>query len=435
MIIPMHRLLILMLLLATPALADDWPQWRGPTHNGVSTAPSGYPDAWPPQRQWTKQVGIGCTSPVIAGGRLYTLGWTGPDRQDARDNPRGTDAIVCLDLRTGEQLWQQTYNARFQSRHSTGDERQYGGPSATPSFDPDTGYLYTLGSDGDLHCFNTRADGNRVWRINLFDQFNVPQRPVVGSGHRDFGYTCAPLIHGEQLIVEVGTPDATVIAFNKRTGNVAWRSQYNRPHGHTGGIVPMRLGSRDALALLTLYDVVAMDVAGRTIATQTWTTDYGCNLPTPAADGSALLVTSDYNMRRATLFNVAGDALTPKWQSSERALLSSPILHGGRAYLIQKTLRAVDRNSGDPLWRGGDFGHGSAVLTADNRLIVFGDGTLALVDATPDTTEYRELARIDRVVPGTCYPHVAFADNHIACKDRDGNLVVFNVSPRRGHLQ
>jgi hypothetical protein len=129
---------------------------------------------------------------------------------------------------------------------------------------------------------------------------------------------------------------------------------------------------------------------------------------------------------------VDGDALVPQWQSRERALLSSPILRGNRAYLIEKTLRAIDTDNGKLLWRGGDFGHGSAIYTADNRLIVFGNGSLALIDAGADG--YRELSRVDRIVPGTCYPHVAYADNHIACKDRDGNLVVFNVNPRRDQL-
>jgi len=60
-------------------------------------------------------------------------------------------------------------------------------------------------------------------------------------------------------------------------------------------------------------------------------------------------------------------------------------------------------------------------------ILAFGKGRLALVEARPGTSEYKELSRVDRIARDICYPHLAFSDGLIACKDRSGRLAVFSV--------
>jgi outer membrane protein assembly factor BamB len=414
---------------------NGWPQWRGPGHNGVSPESSGWPKGWPPKRLWSANVGRGCSSPILSGGRLYVMGWSGGGGRP-RGNPTGKDTVYGFDARSGRQLWTQSYPSRYQGRRRTGDTGQYGGPSATPSYDPATGRLYTLGVDGDLRCWDTGNGGRLVWAQNLHEKYRIRQRPSVGGGRRDFGFATSPLLHGESVIVQAGDERATVIALDKNTGRRKWTSQYKGPAGHCGGLVPIRVGGADCLAALSLQHLVILraagPTAGRTVATYKWQTDYACNLPTPAVLGDRALVTSAYNQHGSELLAVSSGTVRRRWRSKSHALVSSPVLHRGRAFLISNTLRCIDLADGALVYRGGSFGHGSCLVTAgDDKLIVFGKGRLVLLDARPEAREYRELSRVDKVVPGTCYPHIALADGVLCCKDKDGNLVCFSVRPAR----
>ena len=188
----------------------DWPQWRGAGRTGVTDEPSGYPKGWPPKKLWHKNVGRGCSSPIVAEGRVYVMGYRG--KVSRRKNETGTDVLYCLDARTGRELWKQSCPGPYQGRWRTGDTGQYGGPNATPAFDAGTGLLYTLGIDGDLRCWDTRARGGSVWAKNLYDEYKVPRRPNAGKGVRDYGFTSSPLLYGEAVVVEVGEDAGTVMA-------------------------------------------------------------------------------------------------------------------------------------------------------------------------------------------------------------------------------
>ena len=109
---------ILVLLMTVSAVADDWPNWRGPLHNGISTEPNWIGD-WPvcePIILWEQQVGTGFSSVVVADGRLYTMG--NSERMiEAQDGGRTgvsqkleqMDEVFCLDPNTGDILWIHAY--------------------------------------------------------------------------------------------------------------------------------------------------------------------------------------------------------------------------------------------------------------------------------------------------------------------------------------
>lgn len=414
--------------------AGDWPWWRGPERTGVVQESSGWPEGWPPRQLWKRQVGFGCTSPVIAQGRLYVMGWAGGDGRRPGKNETGTDTLYCLDAQTGKELWKQAYPCRYQGRLRTGDTNAYGGPSATPTLDLEHGRIYTLGVDGDLRCWDVKADGKLAWTRNLYDDFPIEQRPNVGGGRRDFGFPTAPLLHGGQLIVEVGAVEGLVMAFDPATGNQLWTSQAREPAGHTGCPVPFRVGKTEYLAVLALKQLVVMHLdpgrQGRTAGSFAWQTEFACNIATPAVAGDRLVVTSGYNRKASAALHLTPTGLSQLWQSPQHAVVGSPVVHRGRAYLVNNAVRCVDLASGRDLWQGGVFGHGTCLVTApDNRLIVFGKGRLALLEAGPQTGQYTQLGRIDGVARGICYPQVTLSDGILACKDRDGSLVCFSLRP------
>jgi len=412
--------LVTLCVLPLAAPAADWPHWRGPSRDGVVPEASGWPGGWPPKKLWGTRLGMGCSSPIIVGGKLYATGWWD-----------GQDTLHCFEARTGKELWRQASRAPRYGRHATGDEGEYGGPSSTPAIDTATGLLYTLSIDGDLRCWDTAKEGKPVWALNLYDKLKAPQRPHVGGGRRDYGYPTSPLVRGDLLLIEVGAPAGTVMAFDKRTGERRWASEFNGPAGHTGTPVELKIGDVPCLGLLTLQHLVVMRLdaghEGKTIATTPWQTEFACNISTPAVVGNRLLITSEYNHSVSTLFEATMGGLREVWTSKAHGVSSSPVVFRDRVFLINRPVQCIELATGRLKWRGGDFTNGSCLVTAtDGKLIVFGSRKLVLLDALAD--EYRELARLDRVVPGTCYPHVTLADGVLCCKDRDGNLVVFSVA-------
>ena len=421
------------LVLACSAVESaDWHDWRGPNRTGITSEHSGWPKGWPPKRLWAGSVGVGSTSPVIFQGKLITLGWSGPGGR--RDNPVGTDTVYCFDARTGQELWKRSYPCRYQGRLRYGDVQQYGGPCATPVIDPETKFLYTVSIDGDLRCWNLAKNGEPVWSMNFYDAYGVKKRPFVSRSHNDYGYTSAPLIRGGVLIMEVGGDEGTFMAFDKRTGKRLWRSKISEPAGHSGGPVALTVDGVPCVAALCLRKLAVIRVdkghEGETVAEYPWATDFACNIPTPAASGSRLLVTSNYNHNESHLVEITLGGAKRAWQSKEHSKVTSPVVHKGRAYLVDGALRCLDLKTGGLLWKGGSFGYGTCLITADDKLVVFGRGRLALVDAAPDATQYRELSGAERIVRDVCYPHVALSGGIICCKDKGGRMVCLSVSGR-----
>jgi outer membrane protein assembly factor BamB len=426
--------LSVLLLAAGPVAAADWPHWRGPSRQDVTTENSGWSNGrWADENPvWTARVGEGSTSPVIAGGKLYVLGWEG-----------GQDHVRCLDARTGKPLWTTSYRCPQHGRHASGDEGLYGGPTATPEYDAGTHYLYTLSCDGDLHCWDTRGRGRRVWGLNLYDRFHAGQRPpskLEPDDRRDYGYTTAPCVHGEWVVVEVGAPEGNLMAFDKRTGERRWTSEYRGPAGHTGGLVPMTVEGVPCLAVFTLRDLVVVRLdrgkEGRTVAQYPWPTAYAGNILTPAAEGNGLLIGSQHTHQSICKLRITLRGAQRLWERPYSSHIGSPVVYAGRVYLANERLLCLDWETGQLVWGGGSYGTGGAcVATGDGRLVVWSDrGHADLVEgAARSPHRFQRLGRIRRVFyTDHAWPHIALADGLLYCKNLEGELKCFATAPPHG---
>jgi outer membrane protein assembly factor BamB len=229
--------------IAARADGEDWPHWRGPLRSGIVSEESGWTGKqWVSASPvWKADVGEGSTSPLVVGDRLFVMGWRNQQ-----------DTVRCLQADSGQEIWSVSYMCPQYGRLATGDEGLYSGPTSTPEYDADTGFLYTLSCDGDLNCWNANQRGRHVWSVNLYDRFTVERRPKVGrSGLRDYGYTTSPLVHGDWVIVEVGARDGTLMAFAKTTGKLVWKSAARHPAGHTGGLAPIAVQGIPCVAVMT----------------------------------------------------------------------------------------------------------------------------------------------------------------------------------------
>jgi outer membrane protein assembly factor BamB len=188
-------------LLAASAATFDWPQWQGPDRTAIS-AETGLLREWPadgPPLKWRiEKLGGGYGAPAISGGRIYGM------------SRRGDQEVVwALSETDGKELWSTPIGTPPEGGMQQGIE----GPGCTPTVDGER--MYVLGYAGDLACLNT-ADGKVVWKRSLTKDF---------GGHIPvWRYNESPLVDGDKVICTPGGNDATLVALNKLTGEVVWKS-------------------------------------------------------------------------------------------------------------------------------------------------------------------------------------------------------------------
>jgi outer membrane protein assembly factor BamB len=130
------------------AKGDDWPQWLGPNRDGVWRE-SGIVERFPTNGlsyRWRVPIGAGYSGPAVANGRVYlTDRKADAKKSGARGSIPGTERVLCLNEPDGKVLWEHVYDCAYNVSYPAG-------PRATPLVHE--GKLYTLGTEGDLHCFD-----------------------------------------------------------------------------------------------------------------------------------------------------------------------------------------------------------------------------------------------------------------------------------------
>src|SRR5262245_6388138 len=227
----MRTVVCLTVLAASPAFAGDWPQWLGPNRDGTSPEVV-KPWTEPPKVLWRVTVGEGHSSPIVVGGLVY-LHYKVPGKDE--------EQLASYDS-TGKQLLKFAQpRDPFASPFGTG-------PRATPAFVPDN--LACFGVTGKLAIMPGPAGGTS-WLIGATHMFHaaVPK----------FGVSASPLIDGDNVIVLVGGKDASFVAFNRKSGEVAWKA-LDDPASYASPIITEPGGKRQLVAL-TSDAVVSLDPA------------------------------------------------------------------------------------------------------------------------------------------------------------------------------
>ena len=217
---------ILLALSATSLVAEDWPGIYGPRRDHTAKQ-KGLLRTWPqegPKVLWTFPLSAGFGGPAVSGGNVYLL-----DRDEAVG-----DKLRVLDLASGKELWTFAYDAP--------GKFMFAGSRTTPTVDGE--HVYTVGPLGDLHALSTKTR-KPVWRKNIWKDFGggaeLPRWAIVQN----------PLIYGDLLIVAPQTSEAGVVAYDKLTGALKWKSP--ALSGIPGYVTPsiVKVAGEDHLIMIT----------------------------------------------------------------------------------------------------------------------------------------------------------------------------------------
>ncbi|MEN3941168.1 PQQ-binding-like beta-propeller repeat protein [Prosthecobacter sp. SYSU 5D2] len=382
---------------ATTVAAADWPIWRGPTYDGLSTEKN-WQLTGDPKVVWEAEIGLGFSSFVVSKGRVISTGHA----DDA-------DTVFCLDAKTGKQVWKHVYPADL------GDKYYEGGTSATPTFDGDK--VYHLSRWGDLFCFEA-ATGKVVWEKNV--------QKETGANLPDWGFAGAPLVQGNLLILNVGKAG---MAVEKASGKIVWKSEvdsagYSTPYPITrDGRQLAIIGSADAY--------VAVDVkTGSQLWSYKWNTRYGVNAADPILSGDSLFISSGYN-KGCTLLKLGSGAPEKVWENkSLKNMFNSSVLIDGHLYGIdgdqnsRAGLKCVRFSDGKEMWSE-NMGFGS-LMAADGRLIILSaKGELIVVKAGPEKFDEESRAQI---LNGKCWSAPVLANGLLYARNSEGRVVCLDLN-------
>jgi len=343
--------------------ADDWPQFRGPSGQGHS-GETGLPLAWSESQNivWKTPVpGRGWSSPVVAGGRAWLT-------TSVREKGASLRAIA-YDVATGrEAVNVEVFHLR--SDDLTNPKNSHASP--TPIVDGDRVYVH-FGAEGTAAL--TTA-GEIVWKAKF------PYESQHGNGG-------SPVLYDDLLIFSCdGSNDAFVVAVDKRTGKVRWKTARRQPwdQAYSTPLV-IRVGERDELVSVGAYRAAAYDPrTGKEI----WRVSYAdgfSNVPRPVFAGGLVYIATGFQQPLLIAVRPDGTGDVTKthiaWTLRRSAPLTpSPLLVGDELYIVNDggIASCLDAATGTLHWQqrlGGNFS--ASPVFADGRIYFLSEEGVATV--------------------------------------------------------
>jgi outer membrane protein assembly factor BamB len=381
----------LLTVFANSVIAQDWPQFLGPNRNSISDQ-KGLLRSWPetgPEVLWTTNVGIGYGGPAVKDGKVYLL-----DRDDLVG-----DNLRCFELSTGKELWNFAYDSP--------GAVMFPGSRSVPAVDGNR--IYSCGPYGDLYCIDTNTH-KPVWNKNVWKDFGGEQIPI-------WAISQCPLVYGDLLVIASQAPEAGVVAYNKNTGEMVWKTPNLGNETYVSPSV-VKIDGADHIVMVTsstnpfrnqggektLGNITGIDpLTGKII----WNfSGWDCHISVPSAvdaGNNKILVAGGYE-HGALMIQVEKKA---DGSFSTKELFKTvefgdqtktPLFYNGYFYAQYGTNNRRDglvcmNMDGQIMWktkRAPDFNKGSMILA--DGLILATDGAKNLYLIEPDPTAFKAIA-------------------------------------------
>lgn len=402
--------LLLFLAGAVLAARADWPQFRGPNRDDLSPdtglvkqlPPGGPPLVWK-----ATGLGAGYSSVSIVGSRIYTIGENGD-----------SSLVIALNAADGKPVW----TARLGKTGAPGMP-EFEGPRSTPTVSG--GLVVALGQWGDLACLEADT-GKELWRKDYGKDF--------GGKRPSWGYAESPIIDSDKVIITPGGEDGTIVALNKKTGALLWRSRGFADPPHYSSLIVEEIGGVRQYIQLTAGSVVGVAASDGKVLWRAPRPGRVAVIPTPIYSDGFVYVTSSYGVG-CNLFKVS--AANGKFTAEE--VYANKVManhHGGvikvgdfvYGYSEGKGWTCQDFKSGAAKWEEKEkLGKGS-IGYADGHFYLRAEdkGTVALIDASPDG--YHERGRFEQPdrSKDKAWPHPVIFGGRLYLRDQDA-LLCYNL--------
>lgn len=367
--------------IALVAMGADWPQFRGPNRDGVSSE-VGLLKKWPSgglKELWSvTDLGAGHSTLTIQDGRLFTMG----------DHPEdNTNVLHVRSVKDGKEIWKKKVGKP--GGPGWGD---FKGPRSTPTADGDR--VYALGQYGELVCFLVE-DGGEVWRRHYTDDFGGPLP--------EWGFSDSLLIDGSKLLCMPGGEQGCVVALDKMTGKVLWRSTDFKDKAEYASLIRVVVDGVAQYLALTMSHLAGISVDDGSVLWKAERKGQTAVCATPIYKDNHIYVTSGYGVG-CNLFEVRKK--DGEFRAKEIYKNKVMVNHHGGAVLVGDHIYGYSDGKG---WVCQNFKTGKMKWREKKKLgkgtITYADGcfylrdegktsTIALIEASPDG--YKELGRFDQ---------------------------------------
>ena len=352
-------------MFSAPVGAADWLQWGGPNRNfrlSADLKASGWPETGPKQL-WTRNLGDGYSSMLVAGRVIYTMYREGLQ-----------DVVVALDATNGKTVWESALDAP----HAPGMNIEAGpGPHSTPLIVGDRMFATTV--IGHLVALDLKT-GKRLWSHDLWKEYK--------GNFLERGYSASPLAYKDTIIVPVGGVGRALMAFRQKDGSVVW-SEGDFDNAQSSPIV-IRAGGRDqVVSFMAKHVMAAHPDTGEVLWSIEHKTMYDINAATPVwcEDAGVLVVSSAYD-GGARGIQVASEA-KELWHHNRlrvhhtNMVCADGVVYGSSGDFGPAPLTAVEAKTGKVLWQDRAFAKAAFVLAGDRLFVVDDDGSVAIATISP----------------------------------------------------
>lgn len=392
--------------IADPAsFTNSYPQFLGPNRDGTLSGPLLARD-WkqtPPRELWRHEVGAAWSGFSIEGNRAVTQEQRGED-----------ELVVCYDVLTGQQLWLHADKSRYATTIA-GE-----GPRATPTIADNR--VFTMGGDGVLNCLDLPS-GKTIWSTNTLAGHSKDERP-------EWGVACSPLITERAVMVTIGGYGHSLVALDKQTGSMLWKSGNDKVHWSS----PIRVTFEGVSQVLIFSESVSSydEQTGKVLWQYPWRNTYPHVSVPLVLPGHRVLVSQGYGTGSELLQVSRGSNrwhVARIWKSIRMKSKFANLIHlDGFVYgLDDGALACIDANSGELKWKGDRYGHGQMILVGRLLLLTAENGEIVLLE--PNPSEQRELGRFKVFRDKTWNPPALAGDLLVVRNDREAACSRLPLAP------
>ncbi|NND98274.1 MAG: PQQ-binding-like beta-propeller repeat protein [Pirellulaceae bacterium] len=380
---------------------EDWLQYRGVLGDGKSNETISNPnwDTNGPRVLWKAPTPLGFSSFAVADGRAFTL-----------VDKSGTEHCIALDADNGKELWSTPLSS---SDYNSGggnagapDNKGGDGPRSTPTTDGKYVFVY------DSHLKLTALDaktGQQIWQRDIMTEH-------AGRNIKWMNAT-SPLMDGDRLYIAGGGPGESMMAFNKNTGELVWKSGDEMLTHATPRLAT--INGKQQLIYFMQSGLVAVDPEN---GNELWKSFFKFSVSTaasPVIENDLVYCSAGYGVG-AGLFKVTGKSEPDEQWFKANELMnhwSTPVVHNGHLYGLfefkkygDAPLQCVELATGEIKWSKRGFGPGNCILVGETLVVLSDSGEVVLADAKPDS--YNETGR-KKVLSGKCWSTPAYSDGRI----------------------